>query len=65
MFKSNQPKNAFLQKKNQEKAKVAEQQKYKAGINLVQKEVRAFLARRTLIGNSRGLEHVKLRIIMK
>jgi len=48
MFKSDKPKNAFLQKKNQEKAKTAEQIKNKTQANLIQINVRAFLTRKTL-----------------
>ena len=45
MFKSDKPKNAFLQKKNQEKVKAADQIKYKHNLHKIQNHVRAYLQR--------------------
>ena len=49
MFKNEKPKNAFLQKKNQEKAKAAEQLRHREKVVKVQKNIRAFLIRRKIL----------------
>ena len=66
MFKSdNKPKNAFLQKKNQEKAKAAEQQKHKAQIATLQNNIRAFLTRRKILNSLDLQQSIPMKIIMK
>lgn len=49
MFKEEKPKNAFLQKKHQEKAKVVEQAKQRNMVVRLQKNVRTFLQRKSLL----------------
>ena len=65
MFKSDKPKNAFLQKKNQEKAKAADQVKSKHNLIKIQNHLRAFLHRRLIHASFQSQERVKVNIIMK
>ena len=65
MFKSDKPKNAFLQKKNQEKAKAAEQVKSKAQTLLIQKNIRTFLDKKKFERLFKHEEYLKLCLIMK
>ena len=51
MFKSDKPKSAFLQKRNEEKAKNADQLKRERKVRRLQKHIRAFLCRRTIEGH--------------
>ena len=65
MFKSDKPKNAFLQKKNQEKAKAAEQVKNKVQTLLIQKNIRTFLDKKKFEHHFKHEEYLKLCLIMK
>ena len=64
MFKD-KPKNAFLQKKNQEKAKAAEKQKYKINIIKLQANIRAMLVRSNIDRSFNLYQNMKLSLIMK
>ena len=57
-------KSAFLQKKTQEKQVIQEQQKNKLNALKVQKNIRAFLLRKTMIEQSNSDHQIKLSIIM-